>query len=53
MLVLVWNVLQIGRVFTDPGVDCYTKRNPEKASPGGNPRRPATRWSPRRTAAFW
>jgi transposase len=31
MLVAVWNMLLTGQVFTDPGADYYTKRNPEKA----------------------
>jgi len=31
MLVAAWHMLQTGQVFTDPGVDYDTKRNPEKA----------------------
>ncbi len=31
MLVAVWNMLHTGEVFTDPGADYYTKRNPERA----------------------
>ncbi len=31
MLVAIWNMLQTGTVFTDPGSDFFTKRTPEKA----------------------
>jgi len=31
MLVAVWNMLDTGAVYTDPGADYYTKRNPERA----------------------
>lgn len=31
MLIAVWNMLQTGETFNEPGGDFYSKRNPEKA----------------------
>jgi hypothetical protein len=31
MLIAIWNMLQTGVTFTDPGGDFYTKRSPDKA----------------------
>jgi hypothetical protein len=31
MLFTVWNMLQTGKTFDEPGGDFYSKRNPEKA----------------------
>jgi transposase len=31
MLITVWNMLQTGEIFNEPGGDFYSKRNPEKA----------------------
>ena len=31
MLIAVWNMLQTGTTFTDPGADFFTKRTPNKA----------------------
>ena len=31
MLIAVWNMLQTGETFNEPGRDFYSKRNPEKA----------------------
>jgi transposase len=31
MLITVWNMLQIGETFNEPGGDFYSKRNPEKS----------------------
>jgi transposase len=31
MLITVWNILQTGETFNEPGGDFYSKRNPEKA----------------------
>lgn len=31
MLVAIWNMLQTGALYTDPGADFYTRRNPDKA----------------------
>ena len=31
MLIAIWNMLQTGTVFTDPGGDFFTKRTPDKA----------------------
>lgn len=31
MLIAIWNMLQTGTIFTDPGADFYTKRTPDKA----------------------
>jgi transposase len=31
MLIAIWNMLQTGTTFTDPGADFFTKRTPDKA----------------------
>lgn len=31
LLITVWNMLQTGETFNEPGGDFYSKRNPEKA----------------------
>jgi len=31
MLIAIWNMLQTGEIYTDPGGDFYTRRNPEQA----------------------
>lgn len=31
MLIAVWNMLQTGETYDEPGGDFYAKRNPEKA----------------------
>jgi transposase len=31
MLIAIWNMLQTGALYTDPGDDFYTRRNPDKA----------------------
>ena len=31
MLITVWNMLQTGEIYDEPGGDYYAKRNPERA----------------------
>jgi transposase len=31
MLIAIWNMLQTGETFNDPGGDFYSKRNPDRA----------------------
>jgi transposase len=31
MLIAIWNMLQTGELYTDPGGDYYTRRNPDQA----------------------
>jgi len=31
MLIAIWNMLNTGELYADPGGDFYTKRNPERA----------------------
>jgi transposase len=31
MLIAVWNMLQTGEIYDEPGGDYYAKRNPERA----------------------
>jgi hypothetical protein len=32
MLVAAWHMLQTGEIYTDPGSDYYTRRDPEKTT---------------------
>lgn len=34
MLIAIWNILQTGETFRDPGGDFHTKRSPDKAKSG-------------------
>jgi hypothetical protein len=31
MIIAVWNMLQTGETYDEPGGDCYVKRNAERA----------------------
>jgi transposase len=31
MLIAIWNMLQTGALYTDPGGDFFTRRNPDQA----------------------
>ena len=58
MLIAIWNMLNNGALYTDPGADFYTRLNPDRgqeprprpAPPDGLRRHPRTRYEtpPRR-----
>jgi hypothetical protein len=31
MLIAIWNMVQTGTIYNDPGKDYYTKRDPDRA----------------------